>query len=194
MMTVLIFLHTVPGRVLCLLAVLCWIPLAVAAQVASPDGKCHFHFDLQRGRPLGTVRVEGVTVLQQIPLGAQLVGDSPDLTQDLMVKETQVAAPSSSSSSSAPYNEMSVQLFQRTTAREYVIRVRVSNEDVTLCYEFPEQNTLPRLKLRMGENLVELRAPAATPWQKIYQGNVIKDEPKNFWKRIRNWFARIKNK
>lgn len=170
-----------------MLCVLLWCASVVYAQtVQSPNGKCQVHFNLQRGKPVATLEVDGASVPQSFPLGLQLVGESPSLQQDFVVKSVQMDAPSSS----APYNEMAVELLQRTTAREMVLRMRVSNDSVCVCYEIPQQNTMPTFKVRIAERIIELRSPALTPWEKLYETRDLKQERPSFWKRLKNWFTR----
>lgn len=173
-----------------ILCLLLWCSSVVCAQsVHSPDGKCRFDFSLQRGKPVSTLTIAGENVSRTLPLGLQLVGDSPDLTQDFIVKSMQMAEPSTS----LPYNEMAVELMQRTTAREMTLRVRAGNDSIWICYEIPKQNTLPSLKVNINSRIIELQTPASTPWETIYRCSVSTPEHLSFWQRMKKWFTRKKN-
>lgn len=174
---------------ICMFTLMCFSVILTCAQsVMSPNGKCQFSFSLQRGKPIGVWNVEGNTVLSSIPLGLELVGDSPSLMQDFLIKESLMMAPSSLK----PYHEMSVLLMQRTTAREMQLHFRVFNDSVLLCYEFPAQNTLSQFRVRFDKQILEMQSPVSTPWLLIAKCEEAPSPHSSFWQRIKKWLTRKK--
>ena len=174
---------------ICCLAFL--LPLSLFAQtLKSPEGDWQLSFTLERGKPMVKVYHRDEVVMPLRNVGLTLVGDSPSLDADFMGQQAGASAPVPSDE----YREMSVNLFQRTTARQLTLHFRLSEGRACLRYEFPDQNTLSDFTILFDGKPLTLHAPAETPWLML-TGKALPDKETRtgFWSRVKRWFSKKKS-
>ncbi len=131
---------------------------AVAQTVSSPDGNVSVSFALDKGIPTYQVTYKGKDVVKTSRLGLELAKDKhaskglneTDLMDGFSVADTQTSTFDETwkpvwgetATIRNHYNELAVNLLQKSTNRRMTIRFRVYDDGMGLRYEFPQQNEL----------------------------------------------------
>ena len=132
--------------------------LAVAQEVASPDGNVRLKFYLDGTRPTYELAYKGREVIRPSHLGLELAKDKhaskgiqeTDLMDGFSISDTKTSAFDETwkpvwgetAKIRNRYNELAVTLGQQSTGRSIIIRFRVYDDGMGFRYEFPQQSDL----------------------------------------------------
>ena len=132
--------------------------LAVAQEVASPDGNVRLKFYLDGTRPTYELAYKGREVIRPSHLGLELAKDKhaskgiqeTDLMDGFTISDTKTSAFDETwkpvwgetAMIRNRYNELAVTLGQQSTGRSIIIRFRVYDDGMGFRYEFPQQSDL----------------------------------------------------
>lgn len=132
--------------------------LAVAQEVASPDGNVRLKFYLDGTRPTYELAYKGREVIRPSHLGLELAKDKhaskgikeTDLMDGFSIIDTKTSAFDETwkpvwgetAKIRNRYNELAVTLGQQSTGRSIIIRFRVYDDGMGFRYEFPQQSDL----------------------------------------------------
>ena len=132
--------------------------LAVAQEVASPDGNVRLKFYLDGTRPTYELAYKGREVIRPSHLGLELAKDKhaskgikeTDLMDGFSISDTKTSAFDETwkpvwgetAMIRNRYNELAVTLGQQSTGRSIIIRFRVYDDGMGFRYEFPQQSDL----------------------------------------------------
>lgn len=132
--------------------------LAVAQEVASPDGNVRLKFYLDGTRPTYELAYKGREVIRPSHLGLELAKDKhaskgiqeTDLMDGFSISDTKTSAFDETwkpvwgetAKIRNRYNELAVTLSQQSTGRSIIIRFRVYDDGMGFRYEFPQQSDL----------------------------------------------------
>lgn len=124
---------------------------AIAQDLKSPNGEFLMNFSLQNdGTPTYRLSYKNKEVVKPSKLGFELINDKKSLLNDFTVADTKT---STFDETWTPvwgeektirnhYNELAINLKQKETEREIVIRFRLFDDGLGFRYEFPTQKNL----------------------------------------------------
>ncbi|HEY9185864.1 MAG TPA: glycoside hydrolase family 97 protein [Salegentibacter sp.] len=127
------------------------VGITLGQEIKSPDGNLEMKFSLQEdGTPVYTLNYKGQEVIETSKLGFELKNDEHSLLSGFSIEDT---ATSHFDETWEPvwgeeneirnhYNELEVNLKQKETNRNMVLRFRLFDTGLGFRYEFPQQNEL----------------------------------------------------